>query len=108
MEKYGNAARDSEDTGLDERLRPILPAYLEARARDAGDMLAALERGDYERIRTIGHKMHGSGAGYGFTRISEIGARVEAAVDAPDENAIRQLAAELREYVAEVVSQAGI
>jgi PAS domain S-box-containing protein len=60
-----------------EHLEVILGGYLERRRNDVAAVDAALERGDYESIRTVGHNMKGSGSGYGLDRISEIGRALE-------------------------------
>jgi HPt (histidine-containing phosphotransfer) domain-containing protein len=40
---------------------------------------AALEKNDYDAMQILGHQMKGSGAGYGFTVISDIGRSLELA-----------------------------
>jgi HPt (histidine-containing phosphotransfer) domain-containing protein len=52
-------------------------------------MRLALEQSDFAAIRDLGHKLSGTGAGYGFPRISEIGAALEAAARSSDTSAIR-------------------
>ena len=65
LEKYSDATRGRPDQvkppgriqpTLDERLRSIVPVYLEGRRRDILTVLAALDNDDFEQIRTIGHK----------------------------------------------------
>lgn len=64
---------------VDEDLEELIPGYFENRRQDVAAILSALERNDFELIRSIGHKMKGSGGGYGFDRITEIGRDIEAA-----------------------------
>ncbi|MEI9891716.1 MAG: hypothetical protein WDN45_15675 [Caulobacteraceae bacterium] len=45
-------------------------------------MRASLDRDDYEAILVIGHNMRGSGGGFGFQSITDIGAALEQAADA--------------------------
>jgi PAS domain S-box-containing protein len=108
LEKYSPAVRTRLDqvkppetiqTKLDDRLRAIIPSYLEARRRDILTVLAALDNGDYEQIRTVGHKMRGSGAGYGFPEITAIGERLEFAAEGRDEKTTREQMAELSQYL---------
>ncbi|MEP7207084.1 MAG: PAS domain S-box protein [Casimicrobiaceae bacterium] len=77
----------------------LVPGFLAGRRRDVETIAAALERADYESVRFLGHNMKGSGAGYGFDRITEIGASLEQAAGrrAPEEIRIR--AAELVRYL---------
>jgi signal transduction histidine kinase/CheY-like chemotaxis protein/HPt (histidine-containing phosphotransfer) domain-containing protein len=86
-------------------LKPVVPAYLEKRRADVGKLRAALGQEDFAGVRTIGHQMSGSGAGYGFPEISEIGAVIEEAALAQDgariENCIKSLEQYLRNVVAD-------
>ena len=58
---------------MDEDLGDLIPGYLENRKKDVVEILNCLNRRDYETIRSLGHKMKGSGGGYGFDTITEIG-----------------------------------
>ena len=80
-------------------LAELVPAFLEGRRRDIDTIAAALERSDYDNVRDLGHNMKGSGAGYGFNRITEIGASLEQAAGrrAPEE--IRAQSAVLERYL---------
>jgi CheY-like chemotaxis protein len=80
-------------------LAELVPGFLEGRRRDIDTIAAALERSDFDNVRILGHNMKGSGAGYGFNRITEIGASLEQAAgrQAPEE--IRARSAELVRYL---------
>jgi HPt (histidine-containing phosphotransfer) domain-containing protein len=80
-------------------LAELVPGFLEGRRRDIDAIAAALDRSDYEDVRIVGHNMKGSGAGYGFNRITQIGASLEQAAGrrAPEE--IRTRSAELVRYL---------
>jgi CheY-like chemotaxis protein/HPt (histidine-containing phosphotransfer) domain-containing protein len=58
-------------------LQPVVGKYLENRRADVGKLRAALKSGDYSTVRLLAHQMAGSGGGYGFERISEIGTALE-------------------------------
>ena len=60
-------------------LADLVPGFLDGRRRDIDAIAAALERSDYDNVRILGHNMKGSGAGYGFNRITEIGTSLEQA-----------------------------
>jgi HPt (histidine-containing phosphotransfer) domain-containing protein len=60
---------------------------------------AALERGDFENVRILGHNMKGSGGGYGFDRISEIGASLEEAAKRGGGDEIRAQCSQLVHYL---------
>jgi signal transduction histidine kinase/DNA-binding response OmpR family regulator len=65
-------------------LRPVIPAYLEKRKADVAKLRFALDQGDYDTVRTLGHQMAGSGSGYGFVKITEIGEMLEESALAGD------------------------
>ena len=106
--KYSDATRVLVDranplqriqANLDERLRSIVPTYLEGRRRDILTLSTALDKDDYEQIRIVGHKMRGSGTGYGFPEISAIGQRIELAAEGRDAKKSRELLTELSDYL---------
>jgi PAS domain S-box-containing protein len=82
--KYGAQPDPAES-----RIRAMAPAYLDQRREDVRTIRSALESSDFAAIRSLGHKMSGTGAGYGFPRISEIGAALEAAAGSKDASAVR-------------------
>ena len=80
-------------------LAELVPGYLEGRRADIDAIGSALERFDYDYIRVLGHNMKGSGAGYGFDRITEIGASLEHAAQACEPEGIRAGSRELGRYL---------
>ena len=80
-------------------LAPLVPGFLEGRRRDIDAIAEALERSDYDNVRILGHNMKGSGAGYGFNRITEIGASLEQAAGRRASDEIRARSAELVRYL---------
>ena len=89
VQKYaGRTVAASSDTA-EARVSALAPEYLNHRRQDVRTILSALENSDFNAIRSLGHKMSGTGASYGFPRISEIGAALETAAGAKDASAIR-------------------
>lgn len=84
---------------VDDELRDLIPGYFENRRQDIVLILSALEQGDFELIRTIGHKMKGSGGGYGFDRITEIGRNIEAAAKDSKRQEILDQTNDLQDYL---------
>src|SRR6202008_2497646 len=74
-------------------------AYLERRAQDLETMEQALSTGDFVAIQRLGHNMKGSGAGYGFPAISEIGKTLEDAAKSRCEADVRKAIGSLADYV---------
>lgn len=83
----------------DEDILELLPAYLGSRCKDVCVLREALATGDFASVCVIGHKMKGSGGGYGLERISEIGANLESSAKAQDAPAIMREIALLEDYL---------
>ncbi len=87
---------------VDRDIEDLIPEFLENKERDVYAIAAALTQRDYETIRVLGHSMKGSGGGYGFDAITEIGAALErAALNRQDEE-IRRWTDELEDYLGRV------
>jgi HPt (histidine-containing phosphotransfer) domain-containing protein len=69
---------------VDEDLADLIPGYLQRRESDVVTIRAAIASGDFETIRLLGHSMRGSGGGYGFDTITDIGKALEQAGKAAD------------------------
>ncbi len=79
-------------------LADLAEEYLSNRCGDATALLEAARAKDFAQAKRRGHNMKGSGAGYGFPRVSELGARIERAAEAGDAEAIERWAEALSEY----------
>ena len=88
---------------LDESLRDLAPGYLDNRRADAARLAAALAAGDWDTLRVVGHNIKGTGAGYGFPAISEMGAALESAAKARDAGGAAGCVDELARYLSAVV-----
>jgi len=86
----------------DPDLEDLIPGYLDRRREDLRVLQDALERRDYETIRSLGHKMKGSGGGYGFVAITEIGRTLEQAAKDRDSDEARRRIGELAAYLERV------
>jgi HPt (histidine-containing phosphotransfer) domain-containing protein len=64
---------------VDPEIAELIPGFLENRRKDIAAMLDAVQRGDFETVRVLGHSMKGAGGGYGLDAITEIGAALEQA-----------------------------
>ena len=84
---------------VEPELADIVPIFLERRRQEVATLRQALADGDYEAIARAGHSMKGTGGGYGFAAISEIGARLDRAGKAADAAAIGGLIDELADYL---------
>ncbi|HSE83758.1 MAG TPA: Hpt domain-containing protein [Thermodesulfobacteriota bacterium] len=84
---------------IESDLKELIPGYLKNRYKDIESISEALEQDDYESIRLLGHSMKGSGGGYGFNVITDIGRSLEQAAKDKDADEIRKWVNELSVYL---------
>ena len=84
---------------VDEDLIGLIPHYLANRLKDVDTVSRALGDEDYESISWVGHTMKGSGGGFGFDQISDIGSGLEEAAMVQDAALVRQWLDELQDFL---------
>ncbi|MCX5786189.1 MAG: Hpt domain-containing protein [Elusimicrobia bacterium] len=84
---------------IDKDLQDIVPGYLETRLKDIPGLFALNSAGDMAALKRAGHKLSGSGGGYGLDRLSELGKQIETLALANDAAGIAARLAELQEYL---------
>lgn len=84
---------------IDPEIADIVPGYLENRKNEIKKMLEALASSNFSKLYSMGHQIKGSGKGYGFDRLSELGAQLEESSKKKDESAINKDIAEIIEYL---------
>lgn len=87
---------------IDEDLFELIPGYLQNLDQDMVMMREGLAIGDFDSIRDRGHSMKGSGGGYGFDEITEIGALLEKAAQQKDGDVVGGLLSRLADYLANI------
>lgn len=80
----------------------LIPGYLEKRSKDIASLQEALAAQNYEQIQTLGHRMKGSGTGYGFAGITAIGASIEEAAKLKQAVGIEKGIEDLKDYLERV------
>lgn len=95
-------AQDRVIVSVDPCLQALVPTFLERRQQDLKELHAALESGNLTEVQTLGHRMKGSGGGFGFDFITEIGTELEASAMNSDAAAIEAQIESLRNYLARV------
>jgi hypothetical protein len=88
---------------VDPDLIDLVPGYLIRRQEDVVTLSDAVRSGDLQTVRSIGHSLKGSGGGYGFDGITDIGALLERAGAAEDSAAASSALAMLADYLDRVV-----
>ena len=84
---------------VDPDLADLIPGFLENRRKDITAMQGALQQGDFETVRVLGHSMNGAGGGYGFDAITDIGAALEQAAKGGNSDEIRLRLGDLSAYL---------
>ena len=80
-------------------LEALIPTFVQRRHDDIVKLRAALSADDLDTVRVLGHSMKGTGGGYGFDGISEIGASIETAAKQIDRDAISKGIDSLADYL---------
>ncbi len=62
---------------IDPDLKDAAKWYITDMTKDVVELRAALKDSDYEALRTLGHRMKGTGGTFGFDEITEIGKGIE-------------------------------
>ena len=84
---------------IDRFIEDLIPGFLNNRREDIESMREGVEAGDMQLLQRLGHTMKGTGAGYGFDKISEIGESIEHAARQNDGKTVLKLAQELEVYL---------
>lgn len=89
-----------DDVAIDPDIADLAAMFLHAKKAEIGTLRSTLERGDFRLLRQAGHNLAGSGGGYGFPRLSALGAALSAAARAEDSDAVRETLNLLSRYLA--------
>lgn len=84
---------------VDAEIEDLIPGFLENRRKDIETILEALDQGDYETIRLLGHRMKGAGGGYGFDAITDIGRSIEQGAKEKNPEEVRRWLGDLLHYL---------
>jgi HPt (histidine-containing phosphotransfer) domain-containing protein len=91
-------------SALDPSIARLAPRYLKNVERELAALKAAQAAEDYSALQRVGHNMHGTGASFGFPRITELGARIEEAAKCRIIDETRAAIEELASYLRQVQS----
>jgi HPt (histidine-containing phosphotransfer) domain-containing protein len=87
---------------VDEDIIDLIPRYLDNRKADFSAIQKALDAGDFETIRRLGHSMKGSGGGYGLDPVTDVGRGLEESAKALDAEVVRQWLEKLHDFLERV------
>ncbi len=84
---------------VDADLKDLMPVYLQGRRDELPVIVLLLAKGDFAGLKAIGHKLHGSGGGFGLDFLTELGVRMEKSAAGCDKAQLAAQAAELKEFL---------
>ena len=84
---------------VEEGMEEVVPGYLAKRKADIPLYAAALEKGDMDAIRRLGHRMKGTGTGYGFPALTELGGILEKAAQRADAEEVGRAIQQCQSYL---------
>jgi signal transduction histidine kinase len=93
---------DRIHVSVEDWLKPVVGGYLEKRREDVAKLRDALACGEFSAIRTLGHQMAGTGGGYGFEPVTEIGGALEESALACDAAGVQAGIEKLEHYLGAV------
>ena len=82
----------------------LVPQYLASKEKQIEEARAALASRDFAPIRRFGHNLKGTGRGYGFPSIEEMGTEIERAATQADGSRIAMQLDALHRFVTESAS----
>jgi hypothetical protein len=86
---------------ISEQVMALVPQYLASKEKQIEEARAALDSRDFGPIRRFGHNLRGTGRGYGFPPIEEMGREIELAAVEGDPSRIGEQLDALRRFVPE-------
>ncbi len=97
LRRYQPASR--ERVLVEQGMEEVVPKYLNKRRAEIPLYRKALEDGNFEAIKDLGHKMKGTGTGYGFPLLTELGGALESAAKGMDAAEIKVKTEALARYL---------
>lgn len=91
MDKQVQSSTDKIIVEVDEDLEDLIPGFLERRQQDLQIFQQALTKKDFTQIKQLAHTLKGTGGGYGFAELSDIGQQIEQAAASGDDAKIDEL-----------------
>ena len=91
--------RQAESAEVAEGIAALIPKYLASKPKQIEEARAALAQKDFDPIWRFGHNLKGTGRGYGFPPIEELGIELEKAASSHDEAGIALHLEKLHRFV---------
>ncbi len=89
-------------------MKDIQDRYIKSFDKKLNEIDNGLINRNFEILRAMGHKLHGSGASYGFAKITEIGKTINSLAKEKKLDDINKQVSILKEYITDLKKQRGI
>jgi signal transduction histidine kinase/FixJ family two-component response regulator len=97
--RLGQPAPSEHEVTVDENLSAIVPRFLSNVRKNPAVIAAALARGDYDTVRSLGHNMKGTGTSFGLPQISALGEWLERAAKEQSADSVLAANNELAQFL---------
>ena len=87
---------------VDQGLAEFIPGYLKDISQWTKNILEAVDESDFDTVRTLSHKMIGTGSGYGFDFITDAGKQSNKAAHSSDSASVREWIHKLENYLSHI------
>jgi HPt (histidine-containing phosphotransfer) domain-containing protein len=82
-------------------VKALIPQYLASQEKQIEDARASLASRDFDPIRRFGHNLKGTGRGYGFPPLEDLGTEIERAATQADARRVAEQLDALHRFVSE-------
>lgn len=90
------------DVVIDADLEPLVPTFLENRRAEVQRFRTAVAAADLQAIEAMGHALKGTGGGYGFDYLTDLGREIESGAQSGDLVRVEDAVARLDDYLSRV------
>lgn len=80
----------------------LVPVFMGNRKKELETLRTALAARDFVQLHQLGHRMKGVGNSYGFSRVTDLGKRIEEAASSEDMAMLDTSINEYKDYLARV------
>jgi CheY-like chemotaxis protein len=84
---------------LEKQIADLAPQYLKSRCQELEEFKNLLDKENFEKLQTLGHRLKGNAKSYGFEELGKLGSKLEEAAMNRDVSRIRTLIVETERYL---------
>lgn len=103
LEAVARIREDEIARSVDTDIRELAPSFLGQQNVEVKKVRELLHLAKFEEIKMIGHNLNGTGASYGFSALTVLGRKLEAAAAREDEDDVLLICQEFERFLASVL-----